>query len=114
MLLEEFTEEFCMMEKTHVSDGMFGFIVTWTEGLSFEMAQAHDTTIAAQQAEKDGTASTYTFMPNKGMNFEFGDVFKRISDGQTFRVTIPTEKATPGSSELNLTVMKAEKWSLPS
>lgn len=114
-LLEQFEESFCLMDKVKVKDGEGGFATRYVEGLIFKMPQAHDTTIEAQKAEQEGTASAYSFLPKKGMHFEFHDVFKRLSDGQIFRVTSPTdEKKTPASSSLNRTYMTAEKWRLPS
>ena len=112
-LLDAFSKEFVMIDKTSVPDGDGGFIPTYKEGLKFKMPQAHDTTIEAQQAEREGTASTYTFLPAKGMQFSYHDIFKRVSDGQYFRVTVPVgDKETPELSRLGLTYIKAEKWEM--
>lgn len=112
-LLDAFSKEFVMMTPTKVPDGDGGFITTWSEGIKFRMPQAHDTTIEAQKAEKEGTASTYTFLPAIGMQFAYHDIFKRLSDGQYFRVTAPSgEKETPEISRLGLTYIKAEKWEM--
>ena len=112
-LLDEFTQQFVMMEKSKRADGEGGFINTWTEGITFSMPQAHESTIEAQIAEKDGTASTYYFLPDKGLHFDYHDVFKRLSDGQIFRVTTESgEDVTPQMSSLNRTKITAEKWVL--
>lgn len=112
-LLEEFGEKYVLMEKTRIPDGDGGFYLSFKDGPMFKMPQAHDTTIEAEIAERAGTASTYTFLPNINMQFEYHDIFRRVSDGQYFRVTSPSgEKYTPKSSALNRTMIKAEKWEM--
>jgi len=112
-LLNEFSQTFVMMEKTRTADGEGGFVNNWQQGVQFTMPQAHESTIQAQVAEKAGTASTYYFLPDKSMSFDYHDVFKRVSDGQIFRVTSPSgEEVTPAMSALNRTKITAEKWVL--
>lgn len=113
-LLDAFSEEFAFMEKHRIKDGAGGFLVVWEQSEeTFRMPQRHETTIQARQAEQEGTASTYAFLPEKGMIFEYHDVFKRLSDGQIFRVTSPSmEDVTPYESSLNKTLIFAEKWEL--
>lgn len=110
-LLDEFTEEFVFMNETKELDGNGGFHTIWSEGVRFRMPQAHDTTIEAQKAEREGTAGSYTFLPAKNVQLNYRNVFKRVSDGTYFRVTSPSgESYTPPSSALNRTKIKAERW----
>lgn len=112
-LLDEYSEDFVLMEKTRIPDGEGGGITTWTEGMALRMAQRHDSTIQAQIAEKEDTASTYTFFVDKAMKLEAGDVVKRVSDGETFKITQNSaEDITPRSSALNLTMVTAKRWEL--
>lgn len=113
-LLDAFAKEFVMMNKTAMPDGENGFYTSWEPSKAvFKMPENHNTTIEAQKAEKEGTASVYTFLPKQGLEFEYGDIFKRLEDGQYFRVTLPTgEKVTPAYiSKMNRGYMKAEKLS---
>ena len=112
-LLQEYGQEFCFMEKTKSPDGEGGLITSWQDGAKFMMAQQHDTTIIAQQAERDASASAYTFYVDKAIKLEMYDVVKRLSDNATFRITQPTgEDITPAMSRLNLSMIKAERWAI--
>lgn len=115
-LLDKFSEEFVLLDRRRAPDGESGFNTTWVEtDVIITMPQAHNTTVEAQKAEKEGTASTYSFYPPKGVNLEFHDVIKRKRDGQIFRITSNTgDKYTPDNSRLNIGYVTAEKWELPS
>ena len=112
-LLDEYSELFAFMEKTKRPDGEGGLISEWTEGATFMMAQQHDTSIVAQEAERAKEASAYSFYVDKSIALEMYDVVKRLSDGATFRITQATgEDYTPASSRLNLTKVTAERLNL--
>lgn len=112
-LLEQYGEEFAFMVKNKVPDGEGGLITTWAEGARFMVAQEHNTTIVAQEAERAKNASAYSFYVDKSIQLELYDVVKRLSDGATFRITQPSgEDYTPASSRLNLTKVLAERWNL--
>ena len=113
-LLEAATEDFCIMEKRHVPDGEGGFVSRWQDGVSFTMSQIHDTTILAQQAEGEDTASTYKFYVARNIVLSYPDVVKRLSDEQTFQITSDSaDDKTPGFSNLNLAKVTAKKWRIP-
>lgn len=113
-LLDEFAESFKKLDKISEPDGAGGFTTQWRESAQFKLIVRHDTTIEARIAEEAGTASTYTFLFDKKLNFEFGDVVKRMKDGQVFKITQPSgEDFTPPSSGMNLGAVSARKWELP-
>lgn len=113
-LLDEAKKAFCMMDKISTSDGEGGLVTEWVEGAEFELIQQHNTTIEAQIAERNGTASTYTFLFDKNLTFRHDDYIKRLSDGAYFRITQPSgEDYTPPSAGLHLGLIKAEKTELP-
>ena len=64
-VMENFTKKFCFMVKKLVSDGLFGSTTTWEDGMEFLAIERHDQTIEAQQAEQQGTASTYSLYVDK-------------------------------------------------
>lgn len=112
-LLDEYSEWFAFMVKEKRPDGEGGLISEWTEGATFKMAQEHDTSIIAQEAERAKEASTYSFYVDKSISLGMYDVVKRLSDGATFRITQESgEDYTPASSKLNLTKVTAERWNL--
>ena len=114
-LLDKFSEEFILMDRRRVPDGETGFDTKWVEtDVVIRMPQAHNTTVEAQMAEREGTASTYSFYPPQGIEFEYHDVLKRKRDGQIFRITSQTgDKYTPDNSRLKIGYVNAEKWELP-
>lgn len=113
-MMASFTKQFCIMEKTMVPDGEGGSFTNWRDGMVFDMAVRHDTTILAQQAEGQGTASTYTFLVNSGIHLAFPDVVKRMEDGQIFQITSDSaDSFTPATSGLKLAAVTAKKWRLP-
>lgn len=113
-MMDSFTEAFCFMERTHEPDGEGGNIVRWKDGMKFSAAIRHDTTILAQQAEAQGTASTFTLLIPKGISAEYPDVVKRLSDGETFQITSSAaDSQTPAASQLKLAMVTARKWRLP-
>lgn len=101
-VMENFTKKFCFMVKKLVSDGLFGSTTTWEDGMEFLAIERHDQTIEAQQAEQQGTASTYSLYVDKGI--------KRLDDGQTYEVTTASsDKISPAESQMNLAVVQCKK-----
>ena len=76
-------------------------------------AAVQDNTLAARVAEKQGVTEVYTVTTPTGVGLEFHDVFRRDSDGATFRATSnaidsrPPEAATFAFEQVN-----AERWEL--
>lgn len=113
-LLDAYAEEFVKIDKVTEPDGAGGFITTWQESVPIKLIERHDTTIEARIAEKAGTASTYSFLFDKKLTFEYHDIVKRKRDNQVFRITQPSgEDYTPNTTSLNLGMITAEKWELP-
>lgn len=113
MLVDNFKEPCVLMEKQRVSDGEGGWNTAWTEGAEFEAAIVRDTALAARVAEKEGVSNVYTVTTSINAHLEFHDVFKRLSDGQIFRVTSDgDDKRTPSVSTFQLEQVSAEEWSL--
>lgn len=109
-VMANFVKEFCYMEKTHESDGLFGTVTHWKEGVHFQAVERHDQTVEAQQAEQQGTASTYSLYVDKSVSLGFGDHIKRVEDGQVFQVTTnAADKASPAESGMNLCVVQCKK-----
>lgn len=113
-LLEEAMTECVILNKQTVEDGYGGFITTWIEGASFKCAVVFDTSMEARLADAQGVTSRYTVTIPKRLMLEYHDVFKRLSDGKTFRVTSDGDDSfTPNSASLDMRQVTAEEWYLP-
>lgn len=113
-LLDDFARQCVLMEKNRISDGAGGYITTWTDGAAFLNYQALDTSMEARRAEKEGVTSVYSALVEKSVPIEYGDYFKDVESGETYRVTSePAEKQAPRSSTLPLKFFTAERRALP-
>lgn len=113
-VMENFTKKFCFMVKKLVSDGLFGSTTTWEDGMEFLAIERHDQTIEAQQAEQQGTASTYSLYVDKGIKLSPFDRIKRLGDEdedeQIYEVTTASsDKISPAESGMNLAVVQCKK-----
>lgn len=114
-LLSEAMESCTMIDKSTVDDGYGGYKRTWTLGVSFKAAVVFDSSIEARQAQGQGVSSLYTVVTGKEMTLEYHDVFRRNSDNKIFRVTSDgDDKYTPKSAGLNMRLVTAEEWAIPS
>lgn len=113
MLYEAMMVDCVLLEKTRVSDGLGGWITAWTDGEEFKAAIRKDDTLQARQAEKAGVTEVYTVTVNREKPLEFHDVFRRVKDGQVFRVTSNiTDNTSPEFSAINFGQVSAEAWVL--
>lgn len=114
-LFEEFYEPCVLMEKRRITDGEGGWLTKWDEGIEFLAAVVMDSTLQARVADSEGMKSIYTVTTPQNIKFVFHDVFKRLSDGKTFRVTSdPTDKETPSVASFKFEQVTAEAWEIPS
>lgn len=112
--MDEFREDCVLLNKTVVPDGLGGYTTAYTDGPVFSPAFQYDGSTQAILAEKQGFSRSYTVYVPAGMNLDFHDVFRRVSDSLTFRVTNPgTDRHTPASSQLNLRMIEVERWDIP-
>lgn len=112
-LIDAFKEPCVLMERQRVSDGEGGWTTSWVEGAAFDAAIVRDTTLAARVAEKEGVSNVYTVTTDANAYLEFHDVFKRVSDGQVFRVTSNGDDVrTPDVATFQFVQVSAEEWVL--
>lgn len=111
-LLSQAMEDAVMLEKKRIPDGEGGFITDWAEGVQFKAAITFNTSMEARTAEKQGVTGMWNILVKKETRLEFHNIFKRMSDGQVFRVTSKDDKATPKSAGLDLRLISAEEWTL--
>lgn len=112
-LYESFMVPCVLLNKIRISDGLGGWTTAWTEGASFKAAILKDSTMDARIAEKEGITEVYTVTVPKETPLEFMDVFRRVSDGQTFRVkSNMKDNESPSFTAINFGQVTAEAWEL--
>lgn len=113
-LVGNFMARCTMMEKKRIPDGQGGFTTGWSDAGPFMAAVVKDSTLAARVAEKQGVTEVYTVTTPSGVGLEFHDVFRRDSDGATFRVTSNAiDSRPPTAASFAFEQVSAERWELP-
>lgn len=86
----------------------------WRDGARFKAAIIKNSTTEATIAEKQGVTEIFTVVHYKSFGLDYHDVFRRLSDGQIFRVTSNAKDSTaPDESTVKIAKVTAEKWVLP-
>lgn len=113
-LYQEMYTDCVMLDRSIVPDGEGGYISRFTEGAAFSCAIVRDDSSTALVAQAQGLNNLYTVTVDKGMPLEFHDVFRRISDGQVFRVTSNADdKQAPARATMQIAQVTAEEWRIP-
>ena len=114
-LLDEQMEKCIMIDKRSTPDGYGGTRSVWIDGAPFDAAIVLDTSMESRLAEKQGVTNIYTVVTQKSVNLQYHDVFRRSRDNKIFRVKSDgDDKTTPKSATLNMRVVTAEEWEIPS
>lgn len=112
---EAYMEPCVLLEKTRRPDGEGGWITGWTDGPEFMAAIVMDTTMEARVADHEGMHSVFTVTVDPSTPLAYNDAFRRVSDGQTFRVTSKgRDRQTPSVASFQFMQVNAEEWELPS
>lgn len=112
-LLNDAMETVVLIERKRVSDGAGGFITSWIDGPEFDAAITFDSSMQARRAEAEGVTSLYTVTVPKYTELDYHDVFKRVSDGQIFRITSNSDdQKTPKSASFHIRQYTAEEFEL--
>lgn len=114
-LLDQYASECVILTKARVDDDVGGYVTTWTEDAHFTPAWEYMSASEVVVAEQQGTNRVYRIYVDKTLDLDYHEVFKRLEDGQVFRVTNPgTDRHTPATSRLNKRLVEVEKWAIPS
>lgn len=101
------------MIANRTADGSGGFNTEWAEGEQFFAAVVRDSSTEARIAEATGTVEMYTVTVSRSVHLPYHAVFKRLTDGKTFRTTSDSaEKIAPAFSALDIAQATAEAWGL--
>lgn len=113
-LVEHFMVRCTMMEKVRVPDGYGGNKTQYKAGAPFMAAIVKDKSLEARVAEKDGMKAVYTVTTPEGVGMEYHEVFRRDSDGATFRVTSDyKDSQPPKAAGFTFEQVTAERWEIP-
>lgn len=114
-LLERMAESCKVMNRARVDDVFGSSTDTWTEGSSFNATIVKNSSTEATIAEKQGVSEIFTVVTARSSKLGYHDVFKRVSDGQIFRVTSEAiDSEAPDASTVQICKVTAEKWVIPS
>lgn len=113
MLIDGMMEKCRIMNKVRQDDPYGSETVGWSDGTTFDATIIKNTTTDAVIAEKQGIKEIFTVVIRKGFSLGFHDVFKRVSDGEIFRVTSNVKDSeAPNASTVKIAKVTAEKWVL--
>lgn len=113
-LMDSFASDCVVLTKTIVGEPFGGYNTVWVNGATFKASFEYLASTEMILAEKAGTSRTYRVYVDKTLNLEHHDVFRRLEDGQIFRVTNDgTDRHTPETSTLDKRLIEVEKWVLP-
>ena len=113
-LLDSYSEEYIVVDKTTVNDGYGGYTVVWKDGATIKGALAIASESEVTVAGAMGERVTHTMLIDKSIILEYHSVLRRKRDGKTFRVTSRgAENHTPDSSTLNKRKISCEEWEIP-
>lgn len=113
-LYMDFMEDFVFLDRTHAPDGYGGSVTSYVDGAAFRAALVLDTSTEAVVAAAAGAKSVWRVSVDPSVTLEYHDVFRRVSDGQVFRVTSNSaDKTAPERATFRMAVCTAEEWRLP-
>lgn len=106
-------DQFQILDRVTTS-GPFGPQISWHPGLIFDCLLTFNSSMESRIAEQAGVTSLFSGLVEKNIPIEFHTVFKRVSDGATFRVTSePKDDESPEIASFQVKAFTAEKYELP-
>lgn len=112
-LLESMMEPCCYLNHIREDDPYGSSTDTWTDGATFQAAVIKNNSTDALIAERQGVSEIFTVVTYKDFLLDYHDVFRRLSDGQIFRVTgMSKDSEAPNASSVKIAKTTAERWEL--
>lgn len=113
-LLENAYEDYVLLDKVRVSDGLGGYTTEWKDGVTIKGAIVFNSSMQARTAQAQGVTSVYTLTTKKATVLEYHDVLRRSRDNKIFRVTSDGDDSfTPSTAGLDMRQVTCEEWQLP-
>ena len=112
-LLENAYEDYVLLNKVRVDDGLGGYVTTWTDGVTIKGAMVIKSAVDIMAAQSRNSKATFTLTTKKNITLEYHDVLRRVRDDKIFRVTSDgDDKFTPESAGLDMRQVDCEEWAL--
>ena len=103
-----------LVETPAGADGLRGHPVTYADGEAFKALLIKSSAGEIHIAERQDLSERYTVVVEKGVSLAYNEVFRRESDGRTFRcVTSTIDAEAPEVSTVPIAKCEAERWDLP-
>lgn len=113
-LIQSMMEDCKILNHLRMDDDYGSSVDTWQEGSTFKAAIIKNSSTEATIAERQGVEEIFTVVTEKTFILDYHDAFKRLSDGQIFRVTGKAKDSeAPDASTVKIAKTTAEKWVLP-
>lgn len=113
-ILNDFTEQFIMMDEITKIDSYGSIVPVWQEGAHFQAALTAPQSGTAEIAEAIREKKSFKVVTETNITLKQGKFFKRGSDGVVFKVLRDnTDKLTPNSSSIPMRATEAEITELP-
>ena len=111
-LLDASLSDCVLLIRTDSTDANGGLDSTWTDDVTFSAAITLNSASAITRAEMLDMKTTYTVLTTV-QQLAFHDVFRRVSDGQIFRVTSDSvDMVAPAMASFAAMTATAERWVL--
>lgn len=113
MALNDYFEDFCILDWKSVPNGMGGVKWDVSEGVVFRGGLSTNASTQALLAYQTGAKVLYTLVIDKSMVLEVGDGVKRLSDGMMLRITSNSrDMQTPMLADVQYAQVTAEVLSV--
>ena len=113
-LLESMMEKCRILNHIRQDDPYGSSVDYWEDGATFDATIIKNNSTEVKIAERQGVDEIFTVVTRKDFSLDYHDVFRRVSDGQIFRVTsISKDSEAPDASTVKIAKVTAEKWVLP-
>lgn len=113
-LLDEYSDNYVILDKLTFDDGYGGYNETWKEGATIKGALAVVSEEEMKIAEAAGEKITHTLLIDKSIKLDYHTVLRRSTDNKIFRTTSKGDELyTPSSSRLNKRKINIVEWELP-
>lgn len=101
------------LQKTETGDGLGGYRAAWTEGETFDAVLIKKSAGLESEAQRKALRETFVVLTAPEVGLSHPDVFRRLSDGATFRVTTANgDAATPEEASIRTAKAICERWDL--
>ena len=112
-LLDDYKFQCVKMERDVIPDAEGGYNSAWRNGVMFDAVIALESAQEATEADKNKAKSRYTVLTKDGVVLNYGDVFKRLSDGKAFCVVSNgCDKVAPARASFRFSNVTAEEYIL--